>query len=402
MGDPCANSYRSFGWGSDLNRKRIGILTGGGDVPGLNAVIKTLAWRLEESDYELVGLRRGWAALVNMQPFEDPTNSDWLMTLDKATTRRIDRSGGTVLHSSRLNPALLQRNQLPKHLQPPDDGSDALDATEHVLKIIEFLGLDAIVAVGGDGTLAYAQRLHEEGVPVIAVPKTMDNDVYGTEYSLGFSTAVTKSVHFINDLRTSAGSHERILIVELFGRYSGEPCLLASYLAGVDRALIAEVPFSEDRLVELLVEDKRLSSSNYSVLTVSEGAHRIGEQPMESGVADAVGHRKLGGIGSVISESIQERSGERALYQPLGYLMRSGLPDSLDLLVAKNFGNLAADLLLASKSGLLVAIVGGRYTTVSLERLVEGTRRVDVDRFYDVDQYRPKITSVMSLPMFLH
>ena len=382
--------------------RRIGILTGGGDVPGLNAVIKTLAWRLEEQGSELVGLRQGWASLVNLQPFDTPTNSDWLMTLNKAATSRIDRSGGTVLHSSRLNPALLQPNQLPEHLVLPEGESEALDATEHVLKVIEFLGLDAIVAVGGDGTLSYAQRLHEEGVPVIAVPKTMDNDVYGTEYSLGFSTAVTRSVHYINDLRTAAGSHERILIVELFGRYSGEPCLLASYLAGVDRALIAEVPFSEDRLVELLIEDKRLSSSNYAVLTVSEGAHQIGEQPLESGVADAVGHRKLGGIGGVVSDILRDKSGEQALYQPLGYLMRSGLPDSLDLLVAKNFGNLAADLLLAGKSGLLVAIVGGRYTAVSLERLGEGTRRVDVERFYDVNQYRPKITSVMSLPMFLH
>ncbi|MEE8366939.1 MAG: 6-phosphofructokinase [Thermoanaerobaculia bacterium] len=382
--------------------RRVGILTGGGDVPGLNAVIKTLAWRLEEQDCELLGLRRGWASLVNLQPFDNPSNSDWLMTLDKAATRRIDRSGGTVLHSSRLNPALLQPNQLPEHLALPDNRTEALDATEHVLKVIEFLELDAVVVVGGDGTLSYARRLHDEGVPVIAVPKTMDNDVFGTEYSIGFSTAVTRSVHYINALRTAAGSHERILIVELFGRHSGEPCLLASYLAGVDRALIAEVPFSVDRLVELLAEDKRSSSSNYAVLTVSEGAHQVGERPFETGVADAIGHRKLGGIGGVISEILRAKSGEQALYQPLGYLMRSGLPDSLDLLVAKNFGNLAADLLLAGKSGLLVALVGGRYTAVSLERLGEGTRRVDVERFYDVAEYRPKITSVMSLPMFLH
>ncbi len=230
----------------------------------------------------------------------------------------------------------------------------------------------------------------------------MDNDVYGTDYCIGFSTAVTRAVHYTNDLRTAACSHERILIVELFGRYSGEPCLMASYLAGVDRALIAEVPYDGDRLVELLVGDKRSSPSNYAVLTVSEGAYPIGGQPLESGRADAVGHRKLGGIGAEVGELLRKQSGERALYQPLGYLMRSGLPDSLDQLVAKNFGNLAADLLLADKGGLMVAVVGGRYTAVSIGRLGEGICRVDVDRFYDTREYRPKITDVMSLPMFLH
>jgi len=376
------------------------MLTGGGDVPGLNAIIKTLVWRMEDEGREVVGLRRGWESLISLQPFADPGNDKWLMELDRANTRAIDRSGGTVLHSSRLNPALLLPHQLPAHLAAP--GQETVDATAHVLKVIEYLGLDAVVAVGGDGTLSFARRLHQEGVPVVAVPKTMDNDVYGTDYSIGFSTAVSRGVHFINDLRTAAGSHERFLIVELFGRYCGEPCLLSSYLAGVDRALIAEVPFDADRLCALLVADKRASPSNYAVLTVSEGAKVIGGQPLESGEADAVGHRKLGGIGAVISDMLQRRSGEHALYQPLGYLMRSGLPDALDLLVAKNFGNLVADLLVDGKTGLMAAVVGGRYAAVSIERLGEGTRRVDVDRFYDVDEYRPKISSVMSLPMFLH
>lgn len=380
--------------------KKVGILTGGGDVPGLNAVIKRLARRMEEAGAEVVGLRRGWASLVNIRPFEDPANEGWLMPLNRATTRRIDRSGGTVLHSSRLNPALLLPNQVPEHIE--GDGTGAVDATEHVLRVIEYLGLDAVVAIGGDGTLSYARHLHEKGVPVVAIPKTMDNDVYGTDYSIGFSTAISRGVHFINDLRTAAGSHERFLIVELFGRYSGEPCLLSSYLAGVDRALIAEVPFDGERLCELLLADKASSPSNYAVVTVSEGAHQIGDTPLEYGTADAVGHRKLGGIGAQVSDLLATASGERALYQPLGYLMRSGPPDSLDLLVANNFGNLAADLLTAGKTGLMAAIVGGRYTAVSIERLGEGTRRVDVERFYDAEEYRPKVTSVTSLPMFLH
>jgi 6-phosphofructokinase 1 len=394
------------------------MLTGGGDVPGLNAIIKTLVWRMEDEGREVVGLRRGWESLISLQPFADPGNDKWLMKLDRANTRAIDRSGGTVLHSSRLNPALLLPHQLPAHLaapgqedarsrdaaraDAPSKTATSVDATAHVLKVIDYLGLDAVVAVGGDGTLSFARRLHQEGVPVVAVPKTMDNDVYGTDYSIGFSTAVSRGVHFINDLRTAAGSHERFLIVELFGRYCGEPCLLSSYLAGVDRALIAEVPFDADRLCALLVADKRASPSNYAVLTVSEGATVTGGQPLESGAADAVGHRKLGGIGAVISDMLQRRSGEHALYQPLGYLMRSGPPDALDLLVAKNFGNLVADLLVDGKTGLMAAVVGGRYAAVSVDRLGEGTRRVDVDRFYDVDEYRPKISSVMSLPMFLH
>lgn len=387
--------------------RKVGILTGGGDVPGLNAVLQTLARRLADEGRELVGLRCGWASLLHLLPYEDPGNEKWLTKLDRASTRRIERSGGTVLHSSRLNPALLQPNQVPAHLagELPERASNrgsTFDATAHVLRVIEFLGLDAVVAVGGDGTLSYARRLHQEGVPVLAVPKTMDNDVYGTDYSIGFSTAITRAVHFINDLRTAAGSHERLLIVELFGRHSGEPCLLSSYLADADRALITEVPYDEEKLFDRLLADKRASPSNYAVLTVAEGAHRVGSSALESGSADAVGNRKLGGIGAEIGERLRRATGERALYQPLGYLMRSGSPDSLDLLVAKNFGNLASELLLAGTTGLLVALVGGRYTAVSVERLGEGVRRVDVDRFYDVHEYRPKIATVKNLHMFLH
>ncbi|HEX9944370.1 MAG TPA: 6-phosphofructokinase [Thermoanaerobaculia bacterium] len=384
--------------------KRVGILTGGGDVPGLNAAIRQFVWRMEEEGYEVLGLRRGWAALLNVKPYHDADNSSWLVPLTRASTRTIDRSGGTVLHSSRINPALTQPDSVPEHLRDSvhkrlPDGR--LDLTDAALEVLRYLHLDTLVTIGGDGTLSFARRLHMEGVKIIGLPKTMDNDVYGTDYCIGFSTAITRSVNFINDLRTVAGSHERFLVVELFGRYSGETCLLASYLAGTDRALIAEVPFESERTVEMLAEDKRTNPSNYAVVAISEGSYPAGGKPFETGEADAVGNRELGGVGRYLREALQKRTGERVIYQRLGYLMRSGPPDSLDRLVAKNFAALAADLILAGKTGRLVAIQNGRYTTEPLEIVGEGKKRVDVERFYDVDHYRPKIIGVMGLPMFL-
>jgi ATP-dependent phosphofructokinase / diphosphate-dependent phosphofructokinase len=384
--------------------KRVGILTGGGDVPGLNAAIKGFVWRMEESGYEVVGLRRGWAALLNVIPSRDADNSQWLMPLTRASTRTIDRSGGTVLHSSRINPALTKLVAIPQHLRGdvPAPGPDGMvDLTAAALETLQFLRLDVLVAIGGDGTLSFARRLHHEGVKIIGLPKTMDNDVYGTDYCIGFSTAVTRSVNFINDLRTVAGSHERYLVVELFGRYSGETCLLASYLSGADRALIAEVPFDAEVVVEMMAEDKRTNPSNYAVAAISEGAFPAGGQPFESGEADAVGNRELGGVGRFLREKLQKNTGDRVIYQRLGYLMRSGPPDSLDRLVANNFANLAADLILANKAGRLVSIQGGRYTTEPIEITGEGKKQVNVDRFYDKERYRPNIVGVMGLPMFL-
>jgi 6-phosphofructokinase 1 len=384
--------------------KRVGILTGGGDVPGLNAAIRQFVWRMEEEGWEVVGLRRGWAALLNVKPFHDADNSSWLVPLTRASTRTIDRSGGTVLHSSRLNPALTQPEAVPEHLrggshkQLPDG---RIDLTDAALEVLRYLHLDTLVVIGGDGTLAFARRLHLEGVKVVGLPKTMDNDVYGTDYCIGFSTAITRSVTFINDLRTVAGSHERFLVVELFGRHSGETCLLSSYLAGTDRALIAEVPFDTERAVGLLAEDKRSNPSNYAVCAISEGAYPAGGQPFETGPADAVGHRELGGVGRFLREALQRQTGDRVIYQRLGYLMRSGPPDSLDRLVAKNFAALASDLILAGKTGRLVVIQNGRYSAEPLEIVGEGTKRVDVARFYDVERYRPNIVNVMGLPMFL-
>ena len=385
--------------------KRVGILTGGGDVPGLNAAIKSAVWRLSEAGHEVVGLRRGWSSLLNIIPDKGVDNGEWVLPLTRLNTRTIDRAGGTMLHTSRINPSISKAENIPEHLQSqkgePDDRG-RYDLTDAAVRAIDFLDLDAIVALGGDGTLTFARRLHEEGVPLVAIPKTMDNDVYGTDYCLGFSTAVTRSVMFINDLRTGAGSHERYLVVELFGRYSGETCLLASYLAAADRAIIAEVPFDCEKAFELLERDKRDNPSNYAVVAISEGAHMIGREVVASGPADAYGNRILGGIGGALSDYLEQRTGERTIYQRLAYLMRSGAPDSLDQLVANNFGSLAADLLMRGDTGTMVAVADGRYNAVPMEVTGEAKKRVDVARFYDEANYRPTITNVMGLPMFLH
>jgi ATP-dependent phosphofructokinase / diphosphate-dependent phosphofructokinase len=384
--------------------RRIGILTGGGDVPGLNAAIKAFVARMDEAGWEVVGLRRGWASLLNLGA-AGAADDEWVRTLTRAGTRTIDRSGGTFLHTSRINPALVRTEAVPEGLRERAGAPDAKgrhDLTAVALEALGRLHLDVLVAVGGDGTLSFARRLHREGVAVIGIPKTMDNDVAGTDYCIGFSTAVTRSVHFVNDLRTTAGSHERYLVVELFGRYSGETCLLTSYLASTDRAVIAEVPFDPERLAALLADDRRANPSSYAVVTISEGARPVGQGIFESGEADALGRRKLGGVGAFVRDLLQERTGAGVIYQQLGYLMRSGPPDSLDLLVAKNFGSLAAELALAGETGRLVAIVDGRYTSAALEAAGDGVRQVDVERFYDRERYRPKIVEVGGLPMFLH
>jgi 6-phosphofructokinase 1 len=277
-----------------------------------------------------------------------------------------------------------------------------VDFTTHVLKVIDLLGIDALIPIGGDDTLSYAHRMHTEGVKVVAVPKTMDNDVHGTDYCIGFSTAVTRSVEYITQLRTSIGSHERIGIVELFGRNSGETSLMAAYLAGVDRAIISEVPFDPDRLARYLVEDQEKSPSHYAVLTISEGARMIGGEVLQAGPTDAYGHRKLGGIGSATADEIRRRTGHEIIYQQLGYLMRSGAPDSLDRMVSANYGGLAIDLIQQGYTGRLVILREGRYGHEDLDIVAQGVKRVDVDTFYDVEHYLPKVTKVLGKPMFLY
>jgi len=381
---------------------RLGVLTGGGDVPGLNPCIKAFVNRVDAAGHEVLGIRRGWAGLLKYNPDDPSSTAESLQRLDPSTVRTIDRTGGTMLHTSRTNPGAVQANDVPAFLVDRLQGDGPFDLTEHVLRAIEHLELDALVPIGGDDTLSYALRLHDEHVPVIAIPKTMDNDVHGTDYCIGFSTAVTRGVQFIHNLRTSAGSHERIAVIELFGRYSGETSLVTAYLAGVDRAVISEVPFDPDRLAELLLDDKRSNPSRYAMVTVSEGATAASGELVLSGEADAYGHRKLGGIGQLLGELLKERTGEEIIYQQLAYLMRSGSPDSLDLMVATNYAVMAADLALEGDTGRMVSLRNGSYTTVPISATRAGVKRVDVDELYDVDEYRPKVRHVLGKPMFLY
>jgi ATP-dependent phosphofructokinase / diphosphate-dependent phosphofructokinase len=384
---------------------RFGIFTGGGDVPGLNACIKAAVVRATDEGHEVIGLRRGWAGLLNLNPADPATRAALSIPLTRASTRTIDRSGGTFLHTSRTNPGKVSAKGLPdflrdQYVEPRPDG--LFDCTPHVLKVIDHLGLDGLIAIGGDDTLSYAVRLHREGVPMVCIPKTMDNDVHGTDYCIGFSTAVTRSVEFIHALRTVAGSHERIAVIELFGRYSGETSLISAYLAGVDRAIISEVEFDVDKLVGMLVEDRRNNPSSYAIVTVSEGAKPIGGEMHLSGEADAYGHKKLGGVGQFLSLEIERRSGLNTIYQQVAYLMRSGEPDALDRMVATTYGYLATDLLLKKQSGRMVALRDGKYTTVSANVIAEGKKHVDVDELYDIEQYRPKVAHLLGKPMFLY
>ncbi len=384
---------------------RIGILTGGGDVPGLNACMKAASTRILDEGYEIIGIKRGWSGLLNYNPDDKKTHEEIILPLTKTTVRTIDRTGGTFLHTSRTNPGKVRPKDMPVFLKGKfehKDGTEPADCTVHTLRAIEHLHLDGLIAIGGDDTLSYAVRLHKEGVPVVCIPKTMDNDVYGTDYCIGFSTAVTRSVEFINSMRTPAGSHERIGVIELFGRYSGETSLISAYLAGVDRAIISEVEFDIDKLIRFLVKDRKENPSNYAIMTISEGAKPLGGEMSLTGEADAYGHKKLGGIGQYIGSEIEKRSGVGVMVQQLGYLMRGGAPDALDRMVATTYGYLAADLLIQKKSGRMVALRDGKYTTISASMITEGKKCVDVDELYDVEKYRPKVAHLLGKPMFLY
>ncbi len=383
--------------------KTIGILTGGGDVPGLNPCIKAVVLRAEREGHRVVGIRRGWGGLLNCNPDEPESIAKWTLPLTKEAVRTIDRTGGTFLHTSRTNPSRVRAQDVPDFLKSAvQPGVDLVDLTPHVVRVLEKLKIDSLIPIGGDDTLSYGHRIHTEGFPVVAAPKTMDNDVHGTDYCIGFSTAITRSVDYINQLRTSIGSHERIGVVELFGRNSGETSLISSYLAAADRAIISEVPFDPARLGELLMIDKKHNPSNYALLTISEGASFVDGAVLESGEADAYGHRKLGGIGMATAKEIKKYTGQNIIYQQIGYLMRSGAPDALDLMVSSNFGTMAVDLITKGVTGRLVVVSQGRYTHKHLDIITEGLKRVDVANFYDTDQYRPKVVDVMSQPMFLY
>ncbi len=385
--------------------KRIGVLTGGGDVPGLNPCIKALVNRAVDEGYEVLGIRKGWGGLLYCNPDDPASVAQYIVPLDKQRVRTVDRTGGTFLHTSRTNPGKVRSHEVPDFLREAgakEDDKGRFDFTPHVLRVLDKLGIDTLTPIGGDDTLSYAERLHREGFHVVAIPKTMDNDVYGTDYCIGFSTAVTRSVEFIHQLRTSIGSHERIAVIELFGRNSGETSLLTSYLAGVDRAIISEVHFDPEKLARFLVEDKKRNPSNYAIVTISEGAQMIGGKVIEYGQADAYGHMKLGGIGQITGEAIKKITGEDILNQQLSYLMRSGAPDSLDLMVAVNYANLAVTLIKRGASNRMVALRNGTYTSIPISTIMQGVKRVDVDELYDSENYLPRVRHVEGKPMFLY
>lgn len=383
---------------------RIGILTGGGDVPGLNPCIKAIASRAQANGWEVVGFRRGWAGPLHIDPQNEETIRQHVMVLDSNAVRSIDRMGGTILHTSRTNPSKVATKDLPGFLSKKDDSEpdERFDCTDHVMNVLEQLEIGALIAIGGDDTLSYAARLHQEGMNVMACPKTMDNDVFGTDYCIGFGTAVSRSVEFIDALRTPAASHERIAIIELFGRNSGETALISGYLAGADRVLISEVPFDVDKLAELVMADKSANPANYVVIVVSEGARIAGSDVIASGTPDPYGHRKLGGIGLILGDALKQRTGQGIVNQSLAYLMRAGPPAALDRMVASAFGIMAVQCLEAGKTGLMMALRDGNYETVPVDTSIQGKKRVDVKELYDIDAYRPTIRQVLGKPMFLY
>ena len=344
--------------------------------------------------------------LLHYNPDDPETHELFIRPLNKANTRTIDRTGGTFLHTSRVNPGRVPPEKAPAFLKPEEQEPDEegfLDYTPHVLKNLKHLKIDVLIPIGGEDTLGYAARLHREGFPIVSIPKTMDNDVFGTDYCIGFSTAVTRSVRFIHQLRSTCGSHERIGVIELFGRHCGETSLISAYLAGVDRAIISEVPFDIEKLADLLMQDKRANPSHYAMMTISEGARIMGEEIVhKEDKVDPYGHKKLGGIGAVTASRLQEMTGEATLIQEVAYLMRSGEPDALDVMVAVNYANIAMDLIATKKSGRMVALRDGRYTDVTAESPLLGVKTVDVRALYDVEEYRPKVWHAHGAPMFLY
>jgi 6-phosphofructokinase 1 len=388
----------------------IAILTGGGDVPGLNPAIRAITIRASREGYRVIGIRRGWAGLVDMEPGNDEDDGEsCVQVLTESVVNRAARTGGTFLHTSRTRPSHLPRAVVPQHLRSKYT-NDVNDVTEDVLKNLEHLGVDCLIPIGGDDTLSYAKRLHNEGVNVVAIPKTMDNDVPGTDYCIGFSTCVTRTIELTHRLRTSAGSHERFLVVEVFGRYAGFTALLPAMAGAADRCVIPEHAFPMERLAELMAADRERHPSKYSVVLVSEGARMQHEEDMsfEGAERDQYGHRKLGGIGDKVAASLREFSTSygkgrqvNVINQRLGYLVRSGDPDALDSIVPMAFGNLALDLVLAKKFGRLVRVHHGDYGNVDLDVVTSHKKLVDVDKFYNTDRLRPIYDTFDGKPLFM-
>jgi 6-phosphofructokinase 1 len=386
----------------------IGILTGGGDVPGLNPAIRAITIRALREGYRVIGIRRGWGGLVDYHPEPEADNSENIQELSEALVNRAGRTGGTSLHTSRTRPSHIPRERMPAHLKDRYT-NDINDITPTILANLEHLGIDVLIPIGGDDTLSYGKRLHDEGVGVVAIPKTMDNDVHGTDYCIGFSTCVTRTIELTHRLRTSAGSHERFLVIEVFGRYAGFTALLPTMAGAADRCVIPESPVDVELLTRLLVYDRNRHPSHYAVVLVSEGARLTTHEGMsfEGEEVDMFGHRKLGGIGDKLSAALKEFSprynnGRRidVVNQRLGYLVRSGDPDALDSIVPMAFGNLALDLILRGERGRLVSIHRGFYDSVAIENVTAEKKVVDVARYYSTDRLRP-IYDFDGAPLFI-
>jgi 6-phosphofructokinase 1 len=384
--------------------RRIGILTGGGDVPGLNSVIKSVVYRSSELGWAAIGIRRGWEGFTHAVPGPDG-DATYVRPLDRAGTRTIDRTGGTVLHTSRTNPAHMRRQDLPAHLDESqlaslrtDDGT--YDLTPLVLDRIASLGIDALVVIGGDDTLSYASRMSREGVPLVAIPKTMDNDVPGTEYCIGFSTAVTRAKELINRQRTTLGSHERIGVFRIFGRNAGYTAWYAAYVTSA-RCVIPEAPFELDSLAAIMVEDRRLNPSGYAFVIASEGAIWQGGALEEVGEADAYGHRHKADVGYALAEELKRRTGVETVHSDLTYDLRSGDPDALDQMVAITYANVAVDLLAEGRFGRMLAVRDGKYAHTQLPNHSVPSRRIDVAAMYNAKRFRPRYEAKLGSPLLL-
>ncbi len=384
-------------------RKRIGILTGGGDVPGLNPVIKSAVYRASEIGWEVLGIRRGWEGLTHVNVGAAELDERYIRPLTRENTRTIDRTGGTILHTSRTNPRKFLEKNLPSYITPeqlkklPFDGK-YYDLTAVVLDNLERLGIGCLIAIGGDDTLSFASALSASGFPLIAIPKTMDNDVQGTEYCIGFSTAITRAKESITRQRTTLGSHERIGIFRIFGRDAGFTALYVAYVTST-RCLIPEFPFDLDHVCALLMEDKQKNPSNYSLIVVSEGAVWTQGTVAEYGEADAYGHRKKVDIGHALAEEVRQRTKQEMMVSDLTYDLRSGEPDAIDKIVAITFANIALDLIRDGVTGRMVGIQNGCYAHVSLPNSALGARKVDIARLYNTDRYRPHYSSKLGAPL---
>lgn len=386
----------------------IGILTGGGDVPGLNPAIRGVTIRAIHEGYQVIGIRHGWAGLVDMVREKDYDNSDNFLELDEEIVDRAGRTGGTFLHSSRTNPGRVGKSSVPGHLRTHHHG-EKNDLTPEVLKNLSWLGIDTLIPIGGDDTLSYGVRLHKEGFKVIGIPKTMDNDVPGTDYCIGFSTCVTRTLELVNNLRTSAGSHERFMVLEVFGRYAGFTAMLPTMAGAANRCVIPEYKFNIERLTELLSEDRMKNPSRYSIVLVSEGAtFEGGEMVYSHDSTDAYGHKKLGGIGDLVSEKVRELSPRynngktvEVVNQKLGYLARCGDPDVIDSIAPMAYGNIALDLLLKKVHGRLVVLKNGRYGDVPIDMVTSTKKLVNIQEHYNTDRLRPQFSSFENKPLFL-